>query len=132
MHRLHFLLLFFALSAVAFVGCDSNDDENDYSDILGRWEALDSDVEEDIYLNITDDEIVGHFFELTFECFFRETYDVVGREGQTWTIRVFSENEDVIFRRDGDDLITESPDIEDGDIVRFERSTRTDFTPPCD
>ena len=134
MRKPHVLLAFFALSALAFVGCDSND-EDEYSSILGRWEALDNASEEDVYLNIADDEIVAYIFiddqDTITPCYLSTNFEVVSRDGNEWTIRSGIDTEVVIFRRDGDVLVTESPDIEDGDIVRFERSTRTDFDPIC-
>jgi hypothetical protein len=141
MHKLHLLLLFFALSTVAFVGCDSNDDEDDYSAVLGRWEALGDPVEEDAYLNVTDEALIVHFFienDLTEDdCFGRDFAEVVSREGNRWTLREDDDPEDdeeftLVLRRDGDDLVIEDPDIADRDGTRFERSTRTDFTPLCD
>lgn len=130
------LLSLFALSAFTLVGCDSNDDD-EYSEILGRWEALGDPFESDIYLNISDDEIVAHFFDdeegTDVACYTRETFDVVSREGDAWRLRDASGlTETTLLRRDGEVLVSEAPDIEDGDIIRFERSTRTDFTPLCD
>ena len=136
MPKLNLLLLFLALGAVAFVGCDSADEGDDYDAILGRWEALGDPSEPDVYLNISDDEIVAHYFDdeegTDAACYTRETFDVVDRDGDEWTLRYEDgETEVVLLRRDGDELVTESPEIEDGDIVRFERSSRTDFTPLC-
>lgn len=135
MGKLHLLILFVSFSALAFVGCDSND-EDDYAAILGRWEALGDPFEPDVYINVSNDEIVAHFFDdeegTDTACFTRETFDVIDRDGEEWTLRYDDGDTDIIiFRRDGDDLVTEDPDIEDGDIVRFERSTRTTFSPSC-
>lgn len=132
--------LFFLLAALALpiAGCDSDssDDDDEYAPILGRWEALGDPNESDVYLNIGDDEIVAHFFDdeegEDTACFVRETFDVVSRTGSTWRIRYEDgETDDVVFRRNGDDLLSEDPDIADADLVRFERSTRTVFTPMC-
>ena len=131
----YLLLILLALSAGALTGCDSNDEE-DYSEILGRWEAPGDINDPDVYLNISDDDIVAHFFDdeegTDTACFTKVTFDVVSRSGNTWQLRDESgDTENVIFRRDGDVLVSESPDIEDGDIIRFNRSTQTDFTPLC-
>lgn len=137
MRPLYPFLLLLALGPITFLGCDSADDGDDYADILGRWEALGDPFEPDVYLNISDGEIVARYFDdeegTDVACFTRETFDVVSRGGDEWRIR--SEDggiETVVFRRDGEGLVTEDPSIEDGDTVVFERSTRTDFTPLCD
>jgi hypothetical protein len=137
MNKLHLLLLFVALSAVAFVGCDSNDDDDDdYSAVLGRWEALDTEDQDDTYLNISDDEIVAHYFVAEedggTDCFERETLNVVSRDGNEWTLRDTDTTATVIIRRDGDDLETVISESGFSFTTRFDRSTRTDFTPLCD
>ena len=117
MRKSPFLIALIALCTFTFVGCDSDEDE--YNNILGRWEALGDPFEPDVYLNISDDDIVVHFFndeEVTdTPCFVLQNFDVVSRDGNAWTLRIGTSTEVVIFRRDGDALVTESPDIEDGD-----------------
>ena len=134
-----FLLVLFALCTFTFVGCDSND-EDDYSDVLGRWEYLDDPIDGDSYLNISNDELVIHsFFEgdpEVADCFLTDTAQVLSRDGNEWTIRTEDDTDDeaiqtLVIRRDGDELVIDSPDIADGDTVRLQRSTRTDFTPLC-
>lgn len=142
MNKLRLLPALLLLSTLAVVGCDSNDDEDDYSAILGRWEARGDVNDSDVYLNISDDEIVAHFFDdeegTDVACFSLVTFDVASRDGNRWTLRAPDEEtgepitDVVIFRRDGDVLVSEAPDVPDGDIVRFNRSTRTDFTPLCE
>lgn len=144
MRKSSLLLALFALSTFTFVGCDSND-EDDYSDVLGRWEYLDDPIDGDAYLNITNDELVIHYFfegdpegaPEVEDCFITDTAQVLSRDGNEWTIRTEDDTDDentqtLVIRRDGDELVIDSPDIADGDTVRLQRSTRTDFTPLCE
>lgn len=136
MYRLIPLSLLVAVAVTLLVGCDSAAGGDEYSDILGRWEALGDPFEPNVYIDISDEDIVAHYFDdeegTDTPCFIRETFAVVERDGEAWTLRYDDgDTETLLFRRDGEALVAEDPAIEDGDIVVFERSTRTDFTPLC-
>ena len=135
MHKLNILLLFLALSAVTFVGCDSNDDEGGAaSGVLGRW--LNTDGEE--FLNISSDEIIVHFF-VDFEgeadnCYERFSIDVVSIDGDDWTIVDIDggDPDTVRLERVGDDLVVSYGSGDEAGTERYVRSTQTNFTPLCE
>lgn len=112
-----------------FVGCDSNEDGDD--GVLGRWQSTD----EDEFLNISEDEIVVHVEDEDDNgdgCVSRQEYEVVDIDGDEWTFEdAFGESSTIILRRDGDDLVITFVEEGDDDTTRYERSTRTDFSPLC-
>lgn len=146
MRKPFFLMALMVIGAVAFVGCDSNDDGDEADDVLGLWLA-ESFPEDDetgavttAYLDIGSDEIVAYIlFDISevpeFEpCYFVQAADVVSRVGDRWTIEdVDGERYTTTIRRDGDELLL----TEEGEgevTIRFERSdVDTDtLTPVCE
>ena len=135
MRTSYFLVALLAFSAVAFVGCDSNDDND--GDVLGLWFAdeIDGD-EESIYLDIAADEVVQYVFLDAdipdFEpCYLIARVEVVSRDDDEWVLEdEEGERFDATIRRDGDELVITS----EGSTVRLVRSSEdpSTFTPECE
>lgn len=129
----YFLLALFAVSAVSFVGCDSNDEE----DVFGLWFADEVDVESGgVYLDVSADEIVTYVLidvpEIPdFEtCYFIDSVDVVSRDGEEWVVEdADGERFEATVRLDDDQLVITS----EGETIRFDRSSvnRNALTPEC-
>lgn len=125
-----------ALSAVSFVGCDSNDDED--GDVFGLWflDEVDGDSG-DVYFDVSADEIVTYIridvpeipeFET---CYVIESVDVVSRDGDEWVVEdADGEQYEATLRVDDDELVVTA----EGETVRFARSSVdvATLTPECE
>jgi hypothetical protein len=134
----YFMLGLLALSAVAFVGCDSNEDEDE---VFGMWRATEfpfdeeTDEETTAYFDISADEIDLYVFIEAPEvpdfepCYFTQSAEVISRDGDEWVIESDGERTTSTFRVDGDELIV----TDSGDTVRFERDNvnPSSLTPLC-
>lgn len=126
-HR--FLLFLFAFSALTFAGCDSTENE-DSEGVFGRWKN----VADEEYLNVSSDDIIVHEQDGVGSdaCFLRLEVEVISIDGDEWTIRQSGFTQTVTIRRDGDALVVIFVEGDDTFETRYERNSRTDFTPLCD
>ena len=51
------LMLLVLMMSFVSIGCDSNDDEDEFDGILGDWMQVESDPDIDVFVKVTRDEI---------------------------------------------------------------------------
>ena len=119
-----FILLALSVSLVS-VGCDSNDDDgDDFGDLIGDWQQVESDPDADLFLRIEQDRItVAATSPLLPDLGFCTSVDVNDFDIDNGTIRGTDTDGDAIlstFSVDGNELTL------DGDTY-----VRTNDFPTC-
>ena len=117
------LLLVVLMMSLVSIGCDSNDEEDEFEGILGIWQQVENDPDTDVFVNVTREQIVVAASSSLISTVACSTLDIVDYNPDTGVMNVTDS--------DGDPGVANVRVSGDGVIVDGDTYMRGNSFPTC-